>query len=100
MTFRIDGATTAPGFNGVGTINLNDYQSIEPRKQNDASFLYYATLDLSNIDENDPEMWNIAIRDDQNTEERIQSMQDRFMCFGYSTSYPPACMGTDGKIRD
>lgn len=100
MTFRIDGAATAPGFNGVGTINLKDYQSIEPRKQNDASFLYYTILNLSKVDENDPEMWNIAIRDDQNTEERIQSMQDQFMCFGYSTSYPPACMGTDGKIRD
>ena len=100
MAHRIDGTPTRPGFNGVGTINLNDYSSVNPREQKSATFLHYTFLDLDTISENDLDVSNMGVRDEQNTEDRIQSLQDQFSCFGWDSSYPPPCYGTDNKIRD
>jgi len=96
MTVRTQGSAVAPGFNGVGTINLHDYSSITPREQLNAGFLYYKFLDLDTVDENNPEMFNLAIRADQNTEDRIQSMQDEFNANGWCPDFPPPCVDVDG----
>lgn len=100
MTLTIMGTSTKDGFNNFGTINLKDYTQEHVREQKDAQFQYLTFIDLETIDEDDPSLWNMSIRQEQNTEERIESMQTSFGLHGFSTKYAPPCLGTDGKFRD
>jgi hypothetical protein len=96
----IVGPHEIPGFNGVGSINLEDFNRVTPPKQIGGEFQYIGVIDLSTVDEND-EMWlNIGIREQGNTEERIESFVNKFEVSGFKTTYVPPIMGTDGKPRD
>tara|TARA_R100000406_G_C3094722_1_gene120426 strand:- start:67 stop:1110 length:1044 start_codon:yes stop_codon:yes gene_type:complete len=90
------------GFNGTGLIDLEDYDNLEPRKQNNATFLHIEWLDLSTVDLTDEEYFNTAIRS-ETTEEfrnRVDAISLSYKQHGFSTRYWPACYGTDGKPRD
>tara|TARA_Y100000004_G_C8896700_1_gene404494 strand:- start:49 stop:1089 length:1041 start_codon:yes stop_codon:yes gene_type:complete len=93
---------TKKGFNGRGVINLEDYNNLSPREQNNATFLHIEWLDLSTVDLTDEEYFNTAIRS-ESTEDfrnRVDSISLSYRHNGFSTRYWPPCFGTDGKPRD
>jgi len=99
-TPEIAGTSTVTGFNNHGTINLREYGFEHIRQQKNAEFQHFTFLDLDTVDETNPDLWNMSIRQEQNTEERIESIQASFFYHGFSTKYAPPCYGTDGKFRD
>jgi len=105
MTYEqmpIEGAHQIPGFNGVGTINLEDYNKKElaPPIIKAGEFSHVGVLDLNEVDENDPKWLNIGIREEGNTEERIQTFENKYEVEGFKTTYVPPLMGTDEDPRD
>jgi len=104
MTYEIpiQGPRKIPGFNGVGEINLEDYlnENVIPPSIKSGTFSHVGVLDLSTVDEDD-EMWlNVGIREEGNTEERIETFINKYEVNGFKTSYVPPLLGTDGKPRD
>ncbi len=95
----IVGRTEIPGFNGNGIISLKDLQSTPPI-QIGGEFQYVQALDLSEVDEDDPMWLNDGIREEGNTEDRIEQFENAFEVKGFKTTYVPPIMGTDGKPRD
>jgi len=91
--------TTKPGFNGKGVIDLSDYDSLSPRKQNNATFVTFDFLDLDEIDLDDEDYFNLAIRDEKDND-RVESLRVGFANKGFLTKYWPPCFGTDGRPRD
>lgn len=105
MTYEelpIEGACQIPGFNGVGTIDLKDYNKKEltPPKIKGGVFSHVGVLDLNEVDEDDEKWKNIGIREEGNTEERIQTFENKFEVEGFKTTYVPPMMGTDEDPRD
>lgn len=93
---------TKKGFNGIGLINLEDYNNLKPREQNNATFLHIEWLDTSTVDLTDEDYFNTAIRN-ESTEDfrnRVDSISLSYKQHGFSTRYWPPCYGTDGKPRD
>jgi len=104
MTYEIpiQGPHKIPGFNGVGEINLEDYlnENVLPPTIKSGTFSHVGILDLSTVDEDD-DMWlNVGIREEGNTEERIETFINKYEVDGFKTSYVPPLLGTDGKPRD
>lgn len=97
----IRGMNPLPGFNGLGTIDLNDYQSFEnlPTQIN-GTFSHIGSIDLDEINEDDSGWLNDSIRNEGNTLERIEDFVNTFELKGFKTQYEPPIMGTDGKPRD
>jgi hypothetical protein len=104
MTYElpIEGVRQIPGFNGVGVINLEDYiiKKVLPPKIRGGEFSHIGVFDLNTIEEDDDRLLNIGIREEGNTEERIQSFENEFEVAGFLTKDPPPIMGTNGEIRD
>ena len=105
MTYEglpIEGAHIIPNFNGVGTINLEDYNKKElaPPQIEGGIFSHVGVLDLDDVDENDEKWLNTGIREEGNTEDRIQSFENKFEVDGFKTTYIPPIMGTDDEPRD
>lgn len=98
----IEGVHQIPGFNGVGSINLEDYivKKILPPKIKGGEFSHIGVFDLSTIEEDDDGLLNIGIREEGNTEERIQAFENEFEVAGFLTKDPPPIIGTNGQIRD
>jgi len=83
MTYEglpIEGAHIIPNFNGVGIINLEDYNKKElaPPQIEGGIFDHIGVLDLDEVDENDEKWLNKGIREEGNTEDRIQSFENKF----------------------
>lgn len=97
---HIEGPTLIPGFNGVGQINLEDYLSILPPSIKAGEFSHVGVLDLDEVDEDDERWLNIGIREEGNTEERIETFTNKYEVEGFKTCYIPPLMGTNGFPRD
>jgi hypothetical protein len=105
MTYEmpIEGVHQIPAFNGFpGAINLEDYitKGVEPPKINGGTFSHIGVLDLNEVDENDEKWLNIGIREEGNTEERIQAFENKFELQGFKIKDPPPLLGTNGFPRD
>ena len=104
MTYEmpIEGPHRIPGFNGVGEINLEDYitKGIQPPEIRSGRFSHIGVLDLDTVDEDDPEWENVGIREEGNTEERIETFENSYEVEGFSTDVVPPMIGTNGKPRD
>ena len=86
-----------------GTIDIDeDFKGLEPRDQLDAQFVGFDWLDLDEIDIDDQDYFNLAVRDETVEEfrKRVDDLSITFEERGFSTSYWPPCFGTDGKPRD
>jgi len=96
------GLSVCPGFNGTGTIDLNDYKTngVTLPDFHDAEFSHYAFLDLSSVDEDDEKFWNLGIRTDKDREERIDSFTHAFKKHGFNTNFAPPCLDTDNSILE
>ena len=95
------GASSNPrvrvGFNNKGTINLDELERLPKIEFNDAKFSHFDWLDLKTIDLNSSNWKNIAIRDRDDEEDRIESFRVSFEQLGYDTSEFPPCIDTDGE---
>jgi len=105
MTYEmphIEGPHRIPGFNGVGEINLEDYitKKVLPPKIRAGKFSHIGVLDLSIVDEDDPIWENIGIREEGNTQDRIETFENAYEVDGFKTDVVPPMMGIDGKPRD
>ena len=88
-------------FNGTIDIDV-DFSGLDPRNQLDAQFVGFDWLDLDEIDTDDQDYFNFAVRDETVEEfrKRVDDLSLTFEERGFSTSYWPPCFGTDGKPRD
>ena len=104
MTYElpIQGTRIIPGFNGVGVINLEDYFNVNvlPPTITSGTFSHVGVLDLDTVDEDDPRWLNVGIREEGNTEERIEAFTNKYEIDGWKTSYVPPLISTDGDPRD
>jgi hypothetical protein len=90
---------TIPGFNGQGTINLDEFIKIQPKEFMDATFLMYDSLDLRKIDVEHPDFWNIGIRAETgNNRERVEEFRVSFTQRGFLTTEFPPAIDTDMNI--
>jgi len=98
----IEGVHQIPGFNGTGVINLEDYiaKKVIPPTIKGGEFSHVGVLDLNTLEEDDDRLLNIGIREEGNTEERIQTFENKFEVEGFKTKDPPPIVGTNGDIRD
>lgn len=108
MTYEmpIVGPQQIPGFNGVGTIDLTDYLSnkVVPPVMEGYKFEYVSNLDLSTVDEDDPNWFNDLIRSAGTVKERIDEFDNKFEVSGFKTCYIPPMVDTkqtpiDGRGR-
>jgi len=99
---NIQGLRVIPGFNGNGNIYLEDYlkNGIQPPTIKSGTFSHIGVLDLNTVDEDDDKWLNIGIREEGNTEERIEAFENKYEVEGWKTSYVPPLMGTNGDPRD
>tara|TARA_B100001996_G_C18602615_1_gene570454 strand:+ start:126 stop:1163 length:1038 start_codon:yes stop_codon:yes gene_type:complete len=95
-------AQKRPAFNGQGTIDLEIFEQLEPREQLDAQFLHFDFLDLNNVDIDDDDYFNLAIRSETPDEfrKRVDDISISYKEKGFLTSYWPPCFGTDDRPRD
>ena len=104
MSYEIPivGPQQIPGFNGVGTIDLNDYLSkgVIPPELEGYVFQYVTNLDLSTVDEDDPDWANDLIRSEGTIKERIEEFENKFEVAGFKTSHVPPIIDTDNKPVD
>ena len=99
---HIEGPHRIPGFNGVGDIDLEDYitKKVMPPEIRAGKFSHIGSLDLSTVDENDSIWENPGIREEGNTEDRIETFENAYEVEGFNTDVVPPMMGTNGKPRD
>jgi len=99
---NIQGLRVIPGFNGNGNIYLEDYlkNGIQPPTIKSGTFSHIGVLDLNTVDEDDDKWLNIGIREEGNTEERIEAFENKYEVEGWKTLYVPPLMGTNGDPRD
>lgn len=99
---HIEGPHRIPGFNGVGEINLEDYitKKVLPPKIRAGKFSHIGVLDLDTVDENDPIWENVGIREEGNTEDRLETFENAYEVEGFKTDVVPPMIGIDGKPRD
>lgn len=96
----IFGPTILPGFNGVGEINLEDYIGRPIPEIKGYTFSHVGSLDLEeDVDESDERWLNDAIREEGNTEDRIEQLENNFEIGGFKTIHDPG-MGTEEEPVD
>lgn len=98
----IEGPRLIPGFNGVGQIDLEDYirKGVVPPTLTAGTFSHVGILDLSIVDEDDDRWLNIGIREEGNTEDRIETFKNAYEVEGFKTDVAPPLMGLNGFPRD
>tara|TARA_Y100001973_G_C5146358_1_gene305612 strand:- start:54 stop:1103 length:1050 start_codon:yes stop_codon:yes gene_type:complete len=96
----IVGPNKLPGFNGVGEINLENFIGMEIEIPQGYEFESLGSLDLdTEVDELD-DMWsNDGVRDEGNTEDRIQALQNGFLVKGYLTKDTPGMGSKEGPVE-
>ena len=96
----IVGPIKLPGFNGVGDINLETFIGMEIDIPKGYEFESLGSLDLdTEVNELDDIWSNDGVREEGNTEERIQALENNFSVKGYKIEHDPG-MGSkdsDGK---
>ena len=107
MTYEIpyiEGPHRIPGFrgNGPSEINLEDYieKKVLPPAIRGGRFSHIGILDLDTVDEDDPMWENDGIREEGNTEERLDAFENTYEVEGFKTDVPPPLVGTNGIPRD
>ena len=107
MTYEIpyiEGPLRIPGFrgNGPSEINLEDYieKKVLPPTIRGGRFSHIGILDLDTVDEDDPMWENDGIREEGNTEERLDAFENAYEVEGFKTDVPPPLVGTNGIPRD
>lgn len=88
------------GFGKILDLRDETLNNLPKPKQKHGTFLKFSFLDLNNVKEDDPDYWNVAVRDEQNTPVRIEAMQQSYITYGWLYSEFPPCVGTDGRPRD
>ena len=76
----IFGPTILPGFNGVGEINLEEFVGkLEIPELDGYQFSHLGSLDLQvDVDESDEKWLNDAIREEGNTDDRIEQLENNY----------------------
>ncbi len=96
----IVGPIKLPGFNGVGEINLEDFIGMEIEIPKGYEFESLGSLDLlTEVDELDDKWSNDGVREEGNTEERIQALENNFSIKGYLTKYTPGMGSKEGPVE-
>ena len=96
----IVGPIKLPGFNGVGEINLEDFKGMEIEIPKGYEFESLGSLDLlTEVDELDDKWSNDGVREEGNTEERIQALENNFSIKGYLTKYTPGMGSKEGPVE-
>ena len=96
----IVGPNKLPGFNGVGEINLENFIGMEIEIPQGYEFESLGSLDLdTEVNELD-DMWsNAGVRDEGNTEDRIQALQNGFLVKGYLVKHTPGMGSKEGPVE-
>ena len=95
----IVGPIKLPGFNGVGEINLEDFTGQEVDIPEGYEFESLGSLDLEEEVSELDDMWsNDGVREEGNTEERIQALENNFAIKGYLTKYTPGMGSKKGPV--
>ena len=96
----IVGPIKLPGFNGVGEINLEDFIGMEIEIPKGYEFESLGSLDLdTEVNELDDIWSNDGVREEGNTEERIQALENNFSIKGYLTKYTPGMGSKEGPVE-
>jgi len=97
----IVGPIKLPGFNGVGDINLENFIGMEIEIPKGYEFESLGSLDLdTEVDELDDIWSNDGVREEGNTEERIQALENNFSIKGYITKYTPGMGSKDSTGKE
>lgn len=82
-------------------VKLDDYRFLKPMKYSKSKFLHYAIIKLSDIDLHDTSITNIGVRDEQNTQDRVNSQTLSYQSHGWQTSDCPPAISyrKDGTIK-
>ena len=96
----IVGPIKLPGFNGVGEINLEKFLEQEIEIPQGYEFESLGSIDLdTEVDELDDIWSNDGVREEGNTEERIQALENNFSIKGYLTKYTPGMGSKEGPVE-
>ena len=97
----IVGPIKLPGFNGVGDINLENFIGMEIEIPKGYEFESLGSLDLdTEVDELDDIWSNDGVREEGNTEERIQALENNFSIKGFLTNYTPGMGSKDSTGKE
>ena len=97
----IVGPIKLPGFNGVGEINLEDFIGMEIEIPKGYEFESLGSLDLvKEVNELDDIWSNDGVREEGNTEERIQALENNFFIKNYLTKYTPGMGSKDSTGKE
>ena len=94
----IVGPKKLPGFNGVGEINLSEYENREVDIPEGYEFQSLSSLDLQeDVDELDDVWSNDGVREEGNADDRIDALQNSYSVSGYKTKHEPGMGSKDSN---
>ena len=98
----IVGTPKRPGFNGQGTIDLNDYAGMTPPIFEGCTFSHFKFLDLTTVDVDTEGFANIGIREEFEGADgnRIDELEVSFENNGFETVDWPPSMDNHGEFID
>ena len=102
-TTYIEGPYRIPGFRGNGPSEINLKITLRRKFSptiRGGRFSHIGILDLDTVDEDDPMWENDGIREEGNTEERLDAFENAYEVEGFKTDVPPPLVGTNGIPRD
>jgi hypothetical protein len=90
-------AQVRKGFNGQGTLDLNQLIRLPVLQFKDATFSHFEFTDLEKVDTESKNFRNVGIREDFDIDDRIARYQVSFQNVGFLLSEWPPCRDTDGE---
>jgi len=98
----IVGTPVRPGFNGQGTIDLNDYAGMTPPTFEGCTFSHFKFLDLTTVDVDTESFSNLGIREEFEGIDgnRIDELEVSFENNGFETIDWPPSMDNNGIFID
>ena len=98
----IVGTPIRPGFNGQGTIDLNDYAGMTPPTFEGCTFSHFTFLDLSTLNIDTENYANIGIREEFEGDDgnRIDELEVSFENNGFETVDWPPSIDNHGNFID
>jgi hypothetical protein len=97
----IVGTPIRPGFNGRGTIDLNDYAGMSPPNFEGCAFSHFQFLDLNTVNIDTENFANLGIREEFEGDDgnRIDELEVSFENNDFETvDWPPSCDNLGGFI--